>query len=122
MISPEKRELIAFCARADVLIHDAQYLDSDMPMKRGWGHSVVWQVLEMAHAAEVRHLLLFHHDPDRSDEALDRIQDEADSWLYARGSATRCTVAREGLVLSVPEIIETRRASPGGAPVDRSDT
>ena len=115
-------ELIAFCARADVVIHDAQYLDSDMPMKRGWGHSVVWQVLEMAHAAEVRHLLLFRHDPDRSDEALDRIQDEADSWLHARGSATRCTVAREGLVLSVPEIIETGWASPGGAPVDRSDT
>ena len=40
---------------------------------------------------------------------------EADSWLHARGSATRCTVAREGLVLRVPEIIETGRASPGGA-------
>ena len=46
-------ELIAFCARADVVIHDAQYLDFDMPLKRGWGHSVVWQILEMAHATEV---------------------------------------------------------------------
>ena len=101
-------ELIAFCARADVLIHDAQYLDSDMPMKRGWGHSVVGQVLEMAHAAEVRHLVLFHHDPDRSDEALDRIQEEARSWLHARGSTARCTVAHEGLVLSVPAIIQER--------------
>ncbi len=102
-------ELITFCARADVLIHDAQYLPSDMPAKHGWGHSVVGQVLEMAHAADVGHLLLFHHDPDRSDDALDRMQEEARSWLRARGSATRCTVAREGLVLSVPEIIEGSR-------------
>ena len=81
-----------------------------IPMKRGWGDSVVGQVLEMAHAAEVRHLVLFHHDRDRSDEALDRIQEEARSWLHSRGSTTRCTVAHEGLALSVPEIIP-----PGGS-------
>jgi phosphoribosyl 1,2-cyclic phosphodiesterase len=102
MIQPD--ELIDFCARADILIHDAQYVDLDMPAKRGWGHSVVGQVLEMAHAAEVRHLVLFHHDPDRSDDALDRIQEEARSWLSERGSATLCTVAHEGLVLELPGI------------------
>ena len=31
-------ELIAFCARADVVIHSAQYLDSDMPMRRSTGY------------------------------------------------------------------------------------
>ncbi len=32
---------VAFCRNADVLVHDAQYLERDMPHKWGWGHSLV---------------------------------------------------------------------------------
>jgi phosphoribosyl 1,2-cyclic phosphodiesterase len=92
---------VQFCRYADVLIHDAQYLASDMPHKHGWGHSLVSQVRELAAAAEVRRLVLFHHDPDRTDNELDGIEAETHAWLQKRGSRMGCTAAFEGLIIDV---------------------
>jgi phosphoribosyl 1,2-cyclic phosphodiesterase len=95
-------ELVAFCKGAHLLIHDAQYLESDMPRKRGWGHSLVSQVWKLAQAAQVEHLVLFHHDPDRTDDELDAIQVESRRWFAERCPQTRCTVAYEGLEVPLP--------------------
>jgi phosphoribosyl 1,2-cyclic phosphodiesterase len=94
-------EFVQFCYKADVLIHDAQYLEQDMPHKRGWGHSLVSQACDLALAAEARHLILFHHDPDRTDEELDAIQEKARLWFQAHNPDISCTVAYEGLTLDV---------------------
>jgi phosphoribosyl 1,2-cyclic phosphodiesterase len=91
---------VDFCREADVLIHDAQYLPQDMPAKRGWGHSILPRALELAAAARVGHLILFHHDPDRSDDDLDGIQADARAWLARHAAGVRCTVAYEGLELT----------------------
>ena len=56
-------DFVAFCRHADVLCHDAQFLDDDMPAKHGWGHSCVHEVCDLAIAAGIKHLVLFHHDP-----------------------------------------------------------
>jgi phosphoribosyl 1,2-cyclic phosphodiesterase len=96
-------EMIAFCRDADLLIHDAQYLEQDMPQKWGWGHSVVSQVRQLAMAAGAKHLILFHHDPDRTDDELDAIQSESDAWFRANAPHLRCTVAYEGLTITLPE-------------------
>lgn len=90
---------VAFCRDADVLCHDAQYLQDDMPAKHGWGHSCVHHVCELAIEARVRHLILIHHDPDRSDDALDALQDRARAVLAPHNIA--CTAAYEGLTLTV---------------------
>ncbi len=90
----------AFCHEADLLIHDAQYLPQDMPAKRGWGHSILPNVLTLAAAAHVRHLALFHHDPDRSDDELDRIQAQARAWFAQHAPDIQCTVAYEGLTFT----------------------
>lgn len=90
-------QLASFCQGADVLIHDAQYIDTDLPHKWGWGHSMISQVLDLARAAHVKHLVLFHHDPDRSDTDLDAIQAQAQADLAPEGIA--CTAAYEGLTL-----------------------
>ncbi len=95
------QDLVRFCAGAEVLIHDAQYVEADMPDKRGWGHSLVSQACALAAEAGVRRLLLFHHDPERCDEALDGIEVEARAWLQRRGSSVACTVAAEGMTLEV---------------------
>lgn len=87
----------AFCAGADVLCHDAQYLTSDMPGKRGWGHSLLQDVCDLARAARVGELLLFHHDPARTDAHLDAVQAEAQALLAPDGIP--CRVAFEGLTL-----------------------
>lgn len=90
-------DLVAFCQGADVLCHDAQYTQADMPRKRGWGHSLVEEVCELARAADVRHLVLFHHDPDRTDDALDALQERAAEHLAPHG--IQVTAAYEGLSL-----------------------
>jgi phosphoribosyl 1,2-cyclic phosphodiesterase len=62
-----------FCEGADLLIHDAQYRPDEIPLKRGWGHSDCLSTVDLALSAGVQRLLLFHHDPDRSDTQVDEI-------------------------------------------------
>lgn len=64
---------VDFCQNADLLIHDAQYLDSEMEQKYGWGHSSISETLSLAEQANVKLLSLFSHDPFRSDESLDQL-------------------------------------------------
>jgi phosphoribosyl 1,2-cyclic phosphodiesterase len=96
-------KIVEFCRGADLLIHDAQYTERDMPHKHGWGHSLVSQTRELALAAEVGHLVLFHHDPDRTDEELDAIQAESVRWFEERDALIKCTVAYEGLEIALCE-------------------
>lgn len=93
-------ELARFAAGCDVLIHDAQYLPADMPAKRGWGHSTIPQVLELARTAEARAVVLHHHDPDRDDAALDAIAIDAVGWARAHAPGLHAHVACEALTLT----------------------
>ncbi len=95
-------ELAAFARGADVVVHDAQYLEGDLPRKHGWGHSVLGDVLELGRRAETRRLVLFHHDPDRSDEALHAIAARGRAWLAEHAPETELIMAREGLALDLP--------------------
>ena len=92
-------DIVAFCTGADVLIHDAQYYADDLPFKWGWGHSSIVDACDLAIAADVGHLVLFHHDPGRTDDALDALQDVARERLEPHGIA--CTAAYEGLEIDL---------------------
>ena len=92
-------EFVRFCDQADILIHDAQYIEEDMPAKRGWGHSLVSQACDLAIAAKVKHLVLFHHDHERTDDQIDAIQADAKALLGKHG--IECTAAYEGLELKL---------------------
>jgi phosphoribosyl 1,2-cyclic phosphodiesterase len=104
---------VRFCRNADVLVHDAQFLQDDMPQKRGWGHSLVRQACGLAIAAEVKHLVLFHHDPNRTDDELDRIQETARSWVKRKNPRIQCTAAFEGLTLNIKGREETVNVNAG---------
>lgn len=93
------RDMTVFCRDATVLSHDAQYLDPDMPHREGWGHSLVLATCSLAVEAGVRHLVLFHHDPDRTDDELDRIGRMAAAQLGPDG--IKSTVAFEGLTIDL---------------------
>ena len=80
-------------------MHDAQYLRTDMPLKRGWGHSVIDDVFRLGALSHARKLVLFHHDPERTDDALDRIQSDAEDWFATHARDTQGIVAREGMTL-----------------------
>lgn len=86
-------DLVSFCKDAELLSHDAQYTEEEYAGKAGWGHSSWERVCQLAKEASVGHVVLFHHDPDRDDDALDDIQRRAVRTM----GAVPCTVAREGL-------------------------
>jgi phosphoribosyl 1,2-cyclic phosphodiesterase len=99
--SEATEELARFAAGVSVLIHDAQYEEQEMEGKRGWGHSAFESVLELGHKAETPHLVLFHHDPDRDDDALDAIGWRAQSYLRQKKSETAVSPAHEGLIIQL---------------------
>jgi ribonuclease BN (tRNA processing enzyme)/DNA-binding response OmpR family regulator len=79
---------VQFFEDVDILIHDCQYLFSEYKpgsptSKEYWGHSTVEYVVEVAFYANAKQLLLFHHDPQRSDEQMD------DLVSYARELAVK---------------------------------
>jgi phosphoribosyl 1,2-cyclic phosphodiesterase len=94
-------DLARFAEGVSLLVHDSQYVPTDMPDKRGWGHSVVDDVLKLGVMAEPKKLALFHHDPDRTDLELDAIGDSAARWVKQHSEATELVVAREGLALEL---------------------
>jgi phosphoribosyl 1,2-cyclic phosphodiesterase len=81
--------------KADILIHDAQYTQVEREERLGWGHSSVPEAVEFAQAAEVGQLVLFHHDPTRTDHQMDLLVAEAE----ALADGLKVTAAREGDVL-----------------------
>ena len=93
--------MVEFVAGADTLIHDAMYPDQIIQARAGWGHSTPRQAVDLAHEANCRHLILFHHEPEHSDDALDRLL--ADTRKYAAGVAPRLKIeaAAEGLTFSL---------------------
>ncbi|TDI77349.1 MAG: MBL fold metallo-hydrolase [Bacteroidetes bacterium] len=88
--------VVQFCSSATYLIHDAQFLESEMERKKGWGHSDVSSVCRLATLANVDNLILFHHNPSRTDRELDGIQVLAEGLLRANGSSCSCRAASEG--------------------------
>jgi len=91
--------VIALAKDADMLIHDAQFLDSDF--KPTWGHSTIQSAIDVAVKAGAKKLVLYHHDPDRSDDALDRIGKQAQAEAQEQARGMQVVVAREGLELAV---------------------
>ena len=87
--------LTKFLEGTDILIIDCTYSDEEYPKKVGWGHSCVSQVVGLADAAKVKHLHLFHHDPDQDDAAIDRKLESARDQLAKLGSEVSCIAPRE---------------------------
>jgi phosphoribosyl 1,2-cyclic phosphodiesterase len=77
---------------ADVLIHDCQYTEEEYPARAGFGHSSTEHVADFARLAGARRLLLFHHDPNHSDDELESLCDRVRE-LWTDGSVD---LAREG--------------------------
>lgn len=106
---PGDQRHIDFLNGADLVIHDAQYSLEEYPGKIGWGHSTVDYATEIALAAGVRQLALFHHDPLHDDAEIARMEGVARHLVKERGAALDVMAAAEGLVL---EVQGSRQAQP----------
>jgi phosphoribosyl 1,2-cyclic phosphodiesterase len=82
------RRLTAFAKGADLLIHDAQYTPEDYATKQGFGHSTPQMAAELARAAGVKRLALFHHDPVNDDETVHDLEEQAQT-LFGETCAAR---------------------------------
>ncbi len=89
-------EWIDFIQGVDLLIHDAMFLDDELPKVHGWGHSLISQVLQLALDADVKRLVLFHHDPSRTDAQLDEILANSREWMASHSAEIEVSLAREG--------------------------
>ena len=81
----------------DVLVHDAQFLEGERPLAVDYGHATVKDSIELAQACRVGTLVLFHHSPARSDDALDDIA----AWAQDLDTDLHVVVAHEGMTLDV---------------------
>ena len=95
-------EFIEFVRGCDLLIHDAQYLPEEISERRGWGHSSYDEVVALAQQAEVHNLLLTHHDPGRSDAAVEKIATLARDMMASPGKLRYIDAAREGACYRLP--------------------
>jgi phosphoribosyl 1,2-cyclic phosphodiesterase/CheY-like chemotaxis protein len=97
----QDKQLVDFIKGTDLLICDAQYTEEEYKLKRGWGHSTLFDVVDRAIAAEVKHVMLFHHDPTHTDELMDKYLEECQARIRDAGANLRCSAAQEGLTTSL---------------------
>ena len=95
-INYKRQTFVDFIQGADVLVHDAQYSDKEYRIKKGWGHSSWKEALTLAVESEVKHLVLFHHDPDHNDRFIEAIVKDSKALLKKMGGHTKCSAAMEG--------------------------
>ena len=78
----------------DVLLHDAQFTETERRLADDYGHATVEETVALAGEAGVGRLVLFHHSPVRTDDQLDHILDGVEPPVPT-------VVAREGMRLPV---------------------
>ena len=109
---PDKLDenVLRLANNADILIYDSTYTDdeyySSKSPKIGWGHSTWQEAIKVAEAANVKTLVIFHHDPSHDDEFLDRIGQEAKQRFPG------AVMAKEGMVLNVPINVPLSKSFP----------
>lgn len=90
---------------ADVVLHDAQFLESERAVADDYGHATVDEAVRLATECGAGMLVLFHHSPARTDDQLDDLAGQLVAPIPV-------VLAREGDVLHVP----VPRSSPGPSP------
>jgi len=95
--------LLYLAHQADLLIYDAAYADhayydSAAKVEPAGQQLASWYAgVEIAVAAQVKQIVLFHHDPAHEDDFLDQVEKEVQSCF------PNVQIAREGMILTVPQ-------------------
>ena len=89
------QNIVNLAKNADLLIHDGQYTDEEYKTHKGWGHSSWQQAIEVATQANVKRLIITHHDPDHDDDFLDAMEKDCQQAF------SNCILAREGMEVKV---------------------
>ncbi|MBI4641649.1 MAG: response regulator [Candidatus Tectomicrobia bacterium] len=102
-VHPEDLRHVKFLAGADLVIHDSQYTAEEYPKKVGWGHTSAEQAVDFALEADAKQLAIFHHDPLRDDDSLDRLVEVCRQRAATGSSTLEVFAAAEGQIIELPE-------------------
>jgi phosphoribosyl 1,2-cyclic phosphodiesterase len=64
---------LGLAAGVNLLIHDSFLLPDEVAAEASFGHPAADYAVSLARRAGARHVLLTHHKPDRTDDALDAL-------------------------------------------------
>lgn len=92
---------VSFAKQADIIIHDAQYMLSDMPAKSGWGHSIAEEAVKLAMASEAKCIALYSHDVTRTDAQIIEIEQHCQAIIEISETDTRLFAAAEGMSIAL---------------------
>jgi len=96
-----RKDFVAFLGGVELLIHDAMYTPEELEEHRGWGHSTFEEAVALAGEAGVKRLVLFHHEPEHGDEAIDALVAAARRQARAKGLPAEVVAAQEGMTLTL---------------------
>ena len=96
-----RKDFVKFLGGAELLIHDAMYTPEELEDHRGWGHSTFEEAVALAGDAGVKRLVLFHHDPDHGDEAIDGLLAAARRQARTKGLPAEVLAGQEGMTLTI---------------------
>ena len=105
---------IEFLAGADLVIHDAMYTLEEYPERLSWGHTPAEWAVDFAVAARARRLALFHHDPSRTDRAIDLLVASCRKRLPAQGGPEVFAAAEGQYLVVVRPGAASATAAPAG--------
>lgn len=72
-VDEKNRSIIEAMRGVDVLILDSSYTDAEYVSKKGWGHGTYSSSMATAKACGAKTLYCTHHEPTRSDDALEQV-------------------------------------------------
>lgn len=101
LIVEKEKVILAAMHGVDVLIADSSYTIEEYPMKKGWGHGTLDSSIALARQAQAKVLYCTHHEPTRSDEALERAFEKALARHPRQEGDPDYRLAREGEEIEV---------------------
>lgn len=81
----------------DVLLHDSQCTAEELPARAKYGHAAAEYAVELGIRGGARSVLLYHHDPLRTDDEVDGIV------RRFRSAPIPVAAAHEGMVVQLPQ-------------------
>lgn len=94
-----------FVEGADVVIVDAMYGFLAYHEHINFGHSTIFNFIDFFRDANIGELVIFHHDPLAADDAVAKLEHDAQRYadLMASGARWRLSAAHEGQTWDLPE-------------------
>jgi phosphoribosyl 1,2-cyclic phosphodiesterase len=99
IIDKQTADIDRALAGVDVLVADSSYTPEEYAKKVGWGHGTYDTSMQLAHRVGAKSLFCTHHEPNRSDDALETAFAAA---LERNGDAAKAVdikLSKEGLVM-----------------------